>query len=437
MTKKEPFKTYPDDLFGPDDPADQDGGMMFDNKAATAGKENQTEKDVIPWKVLIVDDEEDIHSVTQLALRNFTYQGRGIEFFNAYSAAEAKTIIEEHPDIALILLDVVMETNQAGLDLARYIRESVGNRHTRIILRTGQPGHAPEREVILSYEIDDYKTKTELTSFKLFTVALASLRAYQTIKDIEKINLSLHEEIQERIKVEKNLVMARKKAEKADRIKTQFLSQLSREIKTPLDTILDSTSEIRNEINDKINEDIKDQFDRMTFTGKRIVRTVQLILDLSEVRTREYEPTPIRVDFRELCELIIEEYSLNHLKKDIEISLNVETDQTESVTDEYAARQVLYNLIDNAVKFTSKGKVSVNLARNGDDRMVAVISDTGKGIDNDFRKRMFDPFAQEDKERSEGIGLGLALVKAYADRNKYRINAESSPGKGTSVSVEF
>ena len=431
------FKEFPDELFGHDDRKDEEKEMLFEESADPHTKEKVPEKEENPWKILIVDDEEDIHSVTQIALRNFSYEGRGIEFYNAYSAAEAKTIIEKNPDIALILLDVVMETNQAGLDLVRYIRESIGNRYTRIILRTGQPGQAPEREVILSYEIDDYKTKTELTSFKLFTVALASLRAYKTIKEIEKINISLHEEIQERIRVEKNLVLARKKAEKADRIKTQFLSQLSKEIKTPLDTILDSTSEIRNEINDKITEDIKDMFDRMTYTGKRIVRTVQLILDLSEVRTGNYRPTPIMVDLKRLCESIIEENSLSLLKKEIEVSLYTETEKTEVKTDEYSVRQIIHNLLDNAIKFTNKGKVSITLSRNENGRLVVLVEDTGKGMSKDFKRKMFDPFTQEKSESQDGIGLGLALVKAYAEQNNYKIKTESTDGKGTTISIIF
>lgn len=437
MDNQNHFMEFPDELFGPDDRKDEGMEMLFEESSDPHTKEKMPEKEENPWKILIVDDEEDIHSVTQIALRNFSYEGRGIEFYNAYSAAEAKTIIENNPDIALILLDVVMETNQAGLDLVRYIRKNIGNRHTRIILRTGQPGQAPEREVILSYEIDDYKTKTELTSFKLFTVALASLRAYKTIKEIENINVSLHEEIQERIRMEKNLVMARKKAEKADRINTQFLSQLSKEIKNPIDTILDSTSEIRNEINDKITEDIKDMFDQMTYTGKRIVRTVQLILDLSEVRTGNYRPRPVLVDLKKLCESIIEENSLSLFNKDIDVSLYAETEKTELETDEYSTRQIIYNLLDNAIKYTDLGKVSITLSRNENDRLVALVEDSGRGISKDFKRKMFDPFTQEKNESQDGIGLGLALVKAYAEQNNYKIKTESRDGKGTSISVMF
>lgn len=139
-----------------------------------------------PWKVMIVDDEPEVHTITRLALSGFEFDGRSLEFISAMSGAEATTLMVEHPDIAMVLLDVVMETENAGLDVVRYIREQLGNRMTRIILRTGQPGQAPERQVILEYDINDYKTKTELTAQKLFTSMVAGLRSYADLEIIER-----------------------------------------------------------------------------------------------------------------------------------------------------------------------------------------------------------------------------------------------------------
>lgn len=138
------------------------------------------------WKVMLVDDEQAIHDVTRLALSDFSFAGRPLEFLSAYSATEALKTIEEHPDTAVMLLDVVMETEHAGLEVARNIREEIGNRFVRIVLRTGQPGQAPERRVIADYDINDYKEKTELTSQKLATLMYASLRSYRDIVALEK-----------------------------------------------------------------------------------------------------------------------------------------------------------------------------------------------------------------------------------------------------------
>ncbi|MBZ9610126.1 DUF3369 domain-containing protein [Rheinheimera maricola] len=143
------------------------------------------------WKVLIVDDEPEVHAVTKLALSDFSFQNKNLNFISAYSGAEAKALLQQHPDTAIILLDVVMETDDAGLIVARYIREELHNEHVRIILRTGQPGQAPERQVIINYDINDYKSKTELTAQKLFTVIMSSLRSYRDIMSLEQSRLGL------------------------------------------------------------------------------------------------------------------------------------------------------------------------------------------------------------------------------------------------------
>ncbi len=138
------------------------------------------------WKVLIVDDEPEVHAVTKLALGDFIFQDKDLEFISAFDGEEAKKVFSEHDDIAVVLLDVVMETDDAGLRVADFIRNEASNHFTRIILRTGQPGQAPERDVIINYDINDYKSKTELTAQKLFTVVIAALRSYSDIMVIEE-----------------------------------------------------------------------------------------------------------------------------------------------------------------------------------------------------------------------------------------------------------
>ena len=137
------------------------------------------------WKVLIVDDETHIHNTTKSALRRFAFEGKALNFISAYSGEEAKALIQKHPDTALILLDVVMETGDAGLEVAKYIRQELKNQLVRIVLRTGQPGQAPEDQIIVDYDINDYKAKIELTSEKLFTTILGALRSFRDLANIE------------------------------------------------------------------------------------------------------------------------------------------------------------------------------------------------------------------------------------------------------------
>ncbi len=145
-----------------------------------------------PWKVLLVDDEPDIHDVTKLTLNRFRLDGRALSFVHAYSGAEAKEVLAREKDIALVFLDVVMERDDSGLEVARWMRQDLDNQFTRIVLRTGQPGQAPEERVIVDYDINDYKEKTELDRTKLFTTTFAALRAYRDIMKVEEARRTQH-----------------------------------------------------------------------------------------------------------------------------------------------------------------------------------------------------------------------------------------------------
>jgi CheY-like chemotaxis protein len=138
-------------------------------------------KEPAPWRILIVDDDVDVHVVTKFALSNTQFQGRRLSFLHAYSGVEAIHILQRTPDIAMVLLDVIMETPDAGLRVARQIRGELGNDLVRIVLRTGQPGQALEHSIIVDYDINDFWCKADLTTRKLFTTVISSLRAYATL----------------------------------------------------------------------------------------------------------------------------------------------------------------------------------------------------------------------------------------------------------------
>lgn len=151
---------------------------VMDSKMAQNQFENR-------WKILVVDDAPEVHQLTRMVLSDYSFSNRSLEFISVYTGSEAKTIMAEHSDVAVILLDVVMETDNAGLEVVRYVRNCLQNRFVRIILRTGQPGYAPENRVVMNYDINDYKEKTELTSQKLFTSITSALRTYQHMRAIE------------------------------------------------------------------------------------------------------------------------------------------------------------------------------------------------------------------------------------------------------------
>ncbi len=153
---------------------------LFSDDVTPTKEDSETER----WKVLVVDDEQDVHVMTRLALEDFNFRNKKINLISAYSSEQAKELIAEHPDTALIILDVVMEKEDSGLDFVKYLRQDLKNNLVRVILRTGQPGYAPERSVIINYDINDYKEKTELTATKFFTAVVMALRSFVDLESL-------------------------------------------------------------------------------------------------------------------------------------------------------------------------------------------------------------------------------------------------------------
>lgn len=198
---------------------DEDDFLVFEEPSESSGAQPD---DAPSWKVLIVDDDASVHDLTRLALRDFSFEGRRIKTLSAFSGKEAKILVADNPDAAMLLLDVVMESDLAGLEVVRYVREILKNRKTRIVLRTGQPGSAPEHEVISNYDINDYKEKTELTSRKLYTLMHACLRGYRDICVIDENKRGLEQVIES----------------SADLFRTQSLDQHTAGVLRQLDNLL-------------------------------------------------------------------------------------------------------------------------------------------------------------------------------------------------------
>jgi signal transduction histidine kinase/CheY-like chemotaxis protein len=158
--------------------ADQDDVLHLIDDTEPASSSTTSRK----WKIAVIDDDPAVHEGTRFALSDYSLNGQGLEILSAHSAAEGRELMRQHPDIAAVLLDVIMETDSAGLELVEFIRNEIKNETVRIVLRTGQPGQAPERRVIVDYDINDYKAKTELTADKLFTSLTAALRSYQQLE---------------------------------------------------------------------------------------------------------------------------------------------------------------------------------------------------------------------------------------------------------------
>lgn len=148
------------------------------------------------YKILIADDDEEVHTITKMILNDFEFDGKKLSFLDTYSGAETKQVLEKEKDIAVIFLDVVMEEHHSGLEVIEYLRNTLNNRMTRIVLRTGQPGEAPEEQIIKDFDINDYRLKTEMTVKRLYTTLYSALRGYRDLHKIDKHRKGLEKIIQ-------------------------------------------------------------------------------------------------------------------------------------------------------------------------------------------------------------------------------------------------
>ena len=169
-----------------------------DNLQFADETDNIAKTGTTPWNIMIVDDEREIHRITEMVLGGIIFRERGINFIHASSGEEAIIKLQQHKDVAVLLLDVVMETENAGLVVVNRLRNELKNTETRIILRTGHPGYAPESKIIIDYDINDYKEKTEITSQRLVTSVISALRSYSDIVKIRELNQTLEQQVIER-----------------------------------------------------------------------------------------------------------------------------------------------------------------------------------------------------------------------------------------------
>lgn len=260
-------------------------------------------------------------------------------------------------------------------------------------------------------------------------------------EELKKLNESLKNDIAARKQIEIKLKKAVEKVEKSEKIKSEFLAQMSHEIRTPINTILSFSTLIKEELAQYANDELKYGFSGIQSAGKRLIRTIDLILNMSDVQLGTHEYIPKEVD---ICEDIIEpliiEYRVMVNEKGLKLNLLKNTNDTKIVVDSYSVHQIFANLIDNAIKYTREGKIDVECIRNNQGHLEVSVIDTGMGISQDYIPMLFDEFSQEDMgytRKFEGNGLGLALVKRYCELNKAEIKVESEKGVGTKFTIVF
>jgi PAS domain S-box-containing protein len=248
-------------------------------------------------------------------------------------------------------------------------------------------------------------------------------------------------DITERKIMENQLIKSKEKAEESEKLKSEFLAQMSHEIRTPLNIILGYTALLKDEFRQYLNEDHKNIFGSVEIAGKRLIRTIDLILNMAELQSCELEITISDTNLYEILNKLTKSFEHSAKEKNIELSCtNTYTEIPVIKSDYMILTEVFQNLIDNAVKFTQSGKIDVNIYKNEKDKYCVAINDSGIGIASEYIDKIFLPFFQEDSGYSrkfEGNGLGLALVKKYLELIKAEITVESIKGKGSSFVIHF
>lgn len=245
----------------------------------------------------------------------------------------------------------------------------------------------------------------------------------------------------ERKKYEEEIIVARLKAEESNRIKSEFLAQMSHEIRTPINAILSFSSLIRDDLEGNVSEDLNESFDLIERGGKRLIRTIDLILNVAQLQTGKYKVDLVEVDLEEDIILpLFAQFEKIATSNGLKMSVKNNVEYSKIVCDYYSINQLFINLIDNAIKYTLTGSIEVQINRTPKENLKVDIVDTGIGISEEFLEKIFEIFTQEESGYSrkfEGTGLGLSLVKQYAKLNNAEVFVESMKGKGSKFSVVF
>ncbi|MBU1101286.1 MAG: PAS domain S-box protein [Bacteroidetes bacterium] len=251
------------------------------------------------------------------------------------------------------------------------------------------------------------------------------------------------ENITEQKNAQKATLEAKDKAERSDQLKSEFLAQMSHEIRTPINTILSFSALVQDELRDTIPDYLQDSFSSINYAGRRIIRTIDMLLNMSEVQTGTYEIKLRELDLMNMVlEPVVQELSILATDKDLQLNLSRHESCKNCIlnVDEYTTTQIFTNLIHNAIKYTDEGQIDIILYADDNNQIAVDIKDTGIGISDEYKEIIFSPFTQEEQgytRRFEGTGLGLALVKQYCKLNKAEINLISEKNKGSVFTVAF
>ena len=379
-----------------------DDEIYFASEDSSVDKEDTN--DIV--NILVVDDDEDIHSITKMALYNKKIDGRKLNILKALSAKEAKVILNQYDDIALAIVDVIMETSEAGLDLVNYIRNELHNNTIRLVLRTGQSAQEVEEAIIDNYDINDYKDKTELTTQKLYTTVRTSIKQYELISNLQNKIDAITKELDEKNKL---VVKHSRIAAMGD-----IINMLAHQWRQPLSIINMNINEILlniemgtmdessliNDLKNTENEIFKLSDTIGSFQDYFKTDAVAGLYDINEL-----------IDIT--CSLLDSSINNNSIKieKKYEKNMFIKIKKNDFI-------QVVLNLITNSTEAYQKGEFkykNIIISTTKTDKHIDIkLTDFAGGISNDIIENIFDPYFSTKNEKN-GTGLGLYMSKTIVE----------------------
>lgn len=372
-----------------------------------------------PWKVLLVDDDADVISITMHILSDFEFEQRKVQLLCASSCSEGKLLIDAHQDAAVALIDVIMEKRDAGLQLVNYIREKYPNLNTQLVIRTGHPGNTPEREVLTNYNICDYLSKADLDSNRLQHRMIGYLRGFKQLEKIKIQNSKLECLLKEKEKI---------------------TSIVSHELRGPLNNIKGLLQLIELD-SEKAKEEYTDYLKTISANADRMIYQVRDLLDSTQVGQNNFninKKLMFANDFiNEIKPTLELQSNCIYQNKNIIFSISNENDLPEIFIDPERITQVIMNLITNAFKYTESGTISLQFKAD-EHYFYIYIVDTGKGIEKEKIETIFKSFSQLNAGGNiydNGIGLGLSIVKTIIDLHFGHIDVESNLDIGSTFRV--
>ncbi len=420
--------------------------LVFAEESPTGASLNDSAS-LEAWKILLVDDEPCVHQATKVALKFFTFENKALNIISAYSSEEAKQLLESHPDTALVLLDVIMESSNSGLKVAKYIREELKNETVRIVLSTGQPGQVPEEKVVINYDINDYKTKLELTQKKLFTTIVSGLRAYRDLValaesqvalevlngQLKMFNRTLEKQVSDRTRSLRHEVEEREKAEEALKL---YIHALTHDLRNPV-------TGMANVLHSLLTHDVVGEppstciplsvLERMSAGCDRQLKMINSLLETRTVELWGISLQPTSFLLPELIIEIIEAWQYRIEKKRVQVKLQMESGLPTVEGDRIQLWRVFENLIDNAIKYNPPGIVlTIGASTTASGDIHCTVQDNGIGIGPQQIDKLFELYQRGNNTRStQGLGLGLYICQRIVQAHGSKINVVSKLDLGT------